>query len=159
MIVRVLSDYPQFVITPDGQIQGPSGRWLKPSPNSDGYLLVWFGGREHRQSIKVHVLVCRAYHGDAPSPDLEVRHLNGNSVDNRASNLAWGTRSDNSNDRVRHLRNAWARLTWPQVVEIRERYAAGGVTYAVLAAEYGVSEHTVSRVVLRQTWLVQSEGE
>lgn len=50
----------------------------------------------------VHTLVCTAFHGPKPSPEHEVRHLNGVHDDNRAENLAWGTRSHNMRDALRH---------------------------------------------------------
>lgn len=43
-------------------------------------------------------------------------------------------------------------LTPEQVVEIRRRYATGAVTQRQLAAEYGISEPTVSVVVNRKRW-------
>ena len=44
------------------------------------------------------------------------------------------------------------KLTEPQVAEIIERYAAGGVTYRQLAAEYGVSAQTISGIIRRRRW-------
>jgi hypothetical protein len=49
-----------------------------------------------------HILVCEAFHGPKPEPHHEVRHLNGNGQDNRPENLAWGTKSENRADAVRH---------------------------------------------------------
>lgn len=147
-----LDGYP-FEIFPDGRIKGPSGRFLNPSPNSDGYRLVWYGPRVNCKSVKVHTLVCTAFHGPRPSPDHEVCHLNDNRSDNRAENLAWGTKEDNAKDRVINSRHNWARLTWGQVDEIRERYAPGTVTYRALADEYGVSLNTIIRIVKRQTFV------
>ena len=53
-----------------------------------------------RRSLKVHVLVCSAFHGTRPSDidgddHVEAMHLNGDSLDNRAVNLAWGRHVDN----------------------------------------------------------------
>lgn len=56
-------------------------------------------------SWKVHQLVCRTFHGDKPFPEAVIRHLDGNSFNNRASNLRWGTPAENSRDLVRHGRN------------------------------------------------------
>jgi hypothetical protein len=50
----------------------------------------------------IHSLVCEAFHGPKPTPRHEVRHLNGYSLDNAASNLAWGTPRENRLDSVRH---------------------------------------------------------
>lgn len=53
-----------------------------------------------RKSLKVHYLVCTAFHGLRPADidgdtNVEAMHLNGDSLDNRAENLAWGRHADN----------------------------------------------------------------
>lgn len=62
-----------------------------------GYLSVYLGGG----SQFVHRLVLLAFRGE-PQEGEETRHLNGDQYDNRLENLAWGTRSENALDRVRH---------------------------------------------------------
>lgn len=58
------------------------------------------GGRE-RKTVRVHSLVAQVFLG--PRPDgMHVRHLDGNSLNNVVSNLAYGTASENSRDTVRH---------------------------------------------------------
>lgn len=64
-----------------------------------------------RLTKSVHILVCSTFHGERPAPGYEVRHLNGVRTDNRAENLAWGTRSENSYDTVQHGNNQWANKT------------------------------------------------
>lgn len=49
--------------------------------------------------------------------------------------------------------NGMATLTWPIVREMRDRFAAGGMTQRVLAREYGVSGGTVSMVLSGKTWV------
>lgn len=44
------------------------------------------------------------------------------------------------------------KLTAAQVVEIRDRYAAGGLTQQALAREYGVARQCVASVVRSRTW-------
>ena len=46
-----------------------------------------------------------------------------------------------------------AKLTWEQVREIRERYAAGDVTYAALGADYGIQRAAVCKIITGRTWL------
>lgn len=64
-----------------------------------------------RRTRTVHILVCEAFRGPKPTQAHEVRHLNGNPRDNRATNLKWGTRSENSHDTVSHGNNQWANKT------------------------------------------------
>lgn len=45
-----------------------------------------------------------------------------------------------------------AKLVRTQVQEIRERYAAGGITQEALAAEFGVTTLTIGNIVRRKTW-------
>lgn len=59
----------------------------------------------------VHRLVATAFHGEPPSSDSVIRHLNGDSLDNQAENLAWGTCQENSHDAVVHGTNRNARKT------------------------------------------------
>lgn len=46
-----------------------------------------------------------------------------------------------------------AKLTFDMADEIRRRYAAGGVTHRELAAEFGLSRPSVSRVIRKESWV------
>lgn len=54
--------------------------------------------------------------------------------------------------RPRGEKNTKSKLTTPQVVAIRDRYAQGGVTLAVLAREYGVTSGAIGFIVRRESW-------
>jgi DNA-binding transcriptional regulator YiaG len=63
--------------------------------------------------------------------------------------------------RVRHRHgedHPAAKLTWEVVKEIREEYAAGGITQAALAARYGVSAGTVWNVLSGRAWRESEEA-
>lgn len=45
-------------------------------------------------TLQVSRLVCEAFHGAAPAERPEARHLDGNSRNNSAANLAWATRRE-----------------------------------------------------------------
>jgi hypothetical protein len=49
-------------------------------------------------------------------------------------------------------RNAQARLTAPEVLEIRRRHAVGDITMASLGREYGVTAGQVNLIVKRKKW-------
>lgn len=64
----------------------------------------------HRTMLRVHRLQAYQKFGDAIfQPGVDVRHLNGNKLDNSASNIAIGTRSQNRMDMPRGARIASAR--------------------------------------------------
>lgn len=74
------------------------------------YLRVslWADGRE--TTFAIHRLVAYTFIGK-PDPRQVVRHLNGDSTDNRVENLAYGTQRDNNLDAVGHGRNRNANKT------------------------------------------------
>ena len=75
---------------------------LTPYENSNGYLRVKVHLDGDAKTLFVHKLVCTAFHGEKPTVQHEVRHLNGIRTDNRPVNLCWGTRSENAKDRTLH---------------------------------------------------------
>ncbi|MET8585789.1 HNH endonuclease signature motif containing protein [Streptomyces collinus] len=157
----VLQDHPGYVIYSDGSIRGPRGKILKRMFGSTGYLVIRRWSGEKYLTLRVHVLVCTAFHGPRPTPAHQVRHLNGNKTDNRASNLAWGTPLENQHDRLTHgtdcrgERSGTAKLTWPIVREIRALHATGRYTQRFLGRKYDVSGSQMSRIVRGKTWVEQ----
>jgi hypothetical protein len=78
------------------------GTTLSPSSQNQGYLKLGIVHDEYGKVTRtVHTLICEAFHGPRP-PGLEARHLNDDPLDNRAENLAWGTKADNVADRMRN---------------------------------------------------------
>lgn len=54
--------------------------------------------------------------------------------------------------RPRGEHNWSSKLTDSQVIEIRARYGAGGVTHRCLGAEYGMDHTNILRIIQRKTW-------
>lgn len=48
-------------------------------------------------NMKIHRLVCEAFHGQAPFPKAVVIHIDENALNNRPENLKWGTQKENLN--------------------------------------------------------------
>jgi len=48
-------------------------------------------------NMKVHRLVCEAFHGPAPDASFVVIHLDEDATNNRKDNLKWGTMKENMN--------------------------------------------------------------
>ena len=66
-----------------------------------GYPMAQLWTGERNLSRPIHALVMESFEGPRPS-GAEIRHLNGNPLDNRLSNLRYGTKSENMLDAVRH---------------------------------------------------------
>lgn len=107
-----------------GRRQGE--RWLSKTLNKKtGYFHVTLT-RDGTQSVRtVHSLVCSAFNG-LPQPGMEVRHLDGQKLNNAASNLAWGTRAENIADRDLH---------WPEGLSPYVRLKIALARIAELEAE------------------------
>ena len=78
-------------------------RFLKPSMDKDGYLLVTLCAGGKRKTLKVHRLVCQAFH-ENPDNKPQVNHINEDKTDNRACNLEWCTCKQNVNHGSRNER-------------------------------------------------------
>lgn len=164
MIWRDIPSLPGYQASDDGSVkrlaclfQGRrfKERILKPT-NDGGYLVVRVvtGGTPRHQNARINRLVCEAFNGPHPVGKPFALHNDGNSLNNSPSNLRWGFGAENAADRNTHgrtargERNSKARLTAEIVRSIR----ASPLTQMELAAIYGVSQTTISSVILNNTW-------
>jgi len=148
----------------DRTIQHPNGprfvrgKVLKCRKSRRGYFRVSLKSHQRQQQFSVHVLVARAF---IPNPNNkpEVNHKNGKQKwNNSVSNLEWATKEENAqhaseNDLVAWgSRNFGSKISTKDVLAIRKRYAAGGITQTALAKQYGIKQPQVSAIVLYQSW-------
>jgi hypothetical protein len=132
----------------------PAWRRLPEHTHVKGYRLTRPPGHH---TCRVNSLVAAAFHGPRP-PGLQCRHLDGNRVNNRADNLAWGTAEVNWEDRRRHgnaragVENHAAKLTSEQVREIRRLYATRTISQQALAKRFNVSRSAISSAFHGNTW-------
>lgn len=75
-------------------------RVLETSPRR-GYPSVQLARNGDSRSVTVHKLVLLAFVGEPPE-GYEGSHINGDQTDNRLSNLAWETRSENHRRKADH---------------------------------------------------------
>lgn len=148
---------PGYMASSDGQVQGPSGRVLRPMRDRGGYLYVftYTGGRATMRKLWVHRAVLEAFVGPQPG-GCEARHLDGNPANNLLDNLAWGTALENAADKRAHGTQprgehvASAKLTEQDVLEIRRLH--GTVSLRALARRFGVSHTAIRRAALGIKW-------
>lgn len=89
-----------------------------------------------------------------PNPENkpQVNHENLDKLDNRAKNLEWATNQENAQHAFEHGHSGQgethynAKLSAADVQYIRDMYTIG-TSQAGLAAEFGVSHTTISRIV------------
>lgn len=116
------------------------------SPSVDG----------RQRSVLVHRMVADAFLGPCPSGQ-EVRHLDGDRMNRRPENLAYGDRAANQNDRVAHgtsnhgERNVNAKLTAEQALEVYRR-AMSGERHGPIAKDFGLSPPQVSAIKSGRSW-------
>lgn len=89
---------------------GTIGGFHKSNPNPSGYLYLVLRRGARSRTLSVHTLVAEAFHGSRPT-GAQCRHLDGDPTNNAASNLRWGTPSENILDAVRHGTHHWAAKT------------------------------------------------
>lgn len=105
-------------------------------------------------SMHVHRWVCRAAHGEPPSPDDEARHSCHVPACVNPAHLSWGTHAENMHDSIRAGRNAVgqrhtsARLTDDAVTSIRQ----SELPDTVWAERLGIKPQTVAGARSGRTW-------
>lgn len=137
-----------------------NGPWVRrhPCTNAYGYktVAVCVDDSPKQITMTVHRLVLTAFRGYRPK-GMAARHLNGDRLDNRLSNLAWGSYKENSADIARHGRivdgeRHYASKLNDVAVRVIRLLASRKVTYRRLAEAHGVSVVCIWHVVHRSSW-------
>ncbi len=132
--------YPELTACRAGHVYR-NGIALSAKPNGKGYLRVNHKGRR----LRVHRLVCSAFHGLPANPEYHCRHRNHDNQDNRPVNLLWGTDLDNKADSGKLV------LTADAVTAARSMHAAG-LSAKVVAEVFGVKYNTMKDALSGRTW-------
>lgn len=120
------------------------------------YLGGTFCNRNVRSKFKTHRLVALAF-CPGYSPGMHVNHIDGNTLNNRASNLEWVTQADNNRHAFRigrmpmGERRYGSKLLNSDVPAIIARLDAGE-RQEDIASDYGVSFKNISNIKRGKTW-------
>lgn len=159
--MKRIPGYQYYAVNIDGDVFSLKGKQafkLKQRVDHHGYKRVTLHETKTAESVQVHTLVCRAFLGTRP-PGMVCRHMDGNSLNNKASNLMYGTPKQNFDDSVRHgtsislligEKHPVSKLTDEQALEV-ERRARGGEKQIDIAKAFGISQRHVSDLKRRRT--------
>ena len=133
------------------------GRILEGREHEFGYWLIEFmvEGVMHRTTA--HKLVAEAWLGDPPEEGMHVCHGDNNPKNNHISNLRYDSPKGNASDKYVHGTQLagediwWHKLKEEQVVEIRNRRAAGE-KLADIGLDYDLPEIYVWQICTGKKW-------
>ena len=98
----VIPDYPDYEVSNQGNVRSSRlGKCKLLKPSGKKYLKVLLYNEAGRRYFAIHQLVLHVFVGPQPH-GLDVRHLDGNKLNNALSNLEYGTRLDNAKDSCLH---------------------------------------------------------
>ena len=139
-----------------------SVRMLSLCVSIRGYQVVNLVKNKQRKQIGIHRIVAEAFVG--PKPDgYFVMHIDGNPLNNVATNIRYGTPQENTNDRKIHgrdtigERHGHSKLTESNVSDIASRLRAGEL-HRDIATAYGVTAGCISGIATGRTWAHVTES-
>lgn len=130
---------------------------INPTNKEDVVAVVSLRYMGRSRHGRVAGMVMAAFVG--PCPDgMEVCHGDGDHMNNRLSNLRYGTHTENMADKHVHgtqpmgETSHYAKLTESAVLHIRATVANKSMSRHALATMYGIREKSISDIVLRKSW-------
>lgn len=129
----------------------PKGEWrLANTTHTGGYQKVSYFGAK----IFVHRIVYRAFHGPLKR-DMVVNHIDGNTANNKPSNLELITISENNIHRFRVLKRdpvkGNAKIDDKTAEKIRRDHDRG-LSYRECAEKYEISKTSIAYIIQGKTW-------
>jgi hypothetical protein len=145
-----------------GRIKNVKDCIKKLGPGSRGYLIIGLSKNNKRTTTGVARVIAQTFISN-PRQKPCVNHLDGNKLNNKASNLEWCTDKENiAHAQATGLWKAYgekhysAKLKGVEVKQILK--LKGKVSLAQLARTYKVSETTISNIVHGRTWKYLAKG-
>lgn len=157
--------FSKFEVSTDGKLRNTKTKKVyKTYINHQGYeqVCVSLGSTEQKKVFKIHKAVAETFIPN-PNGNPEVNHIDGNKINNKASNLEWVTGSEN----VRHaydnglanakqgVDNPWAKLTKEDVIYIREHYIPFDAEFGAraLGRKFGVNKNSIRDVANNKSYV------
>jgi hypothetical protein len=135
-----------------------NGRIQRGSLSRDGYTRYHISSPDRvSRRRRAHRMVAIAFIGPPPFTGASARHLDGNVGNNAVTNIAWGTRVENEQDKRRHGRLLsgekvpTAKVTAEMVLAI-VGMVSSGMTYRAAGSAVGASPWIVYNIISGRKW-------
>jgi hypothetical protein len=165
---RSIKDYEGYEVSNLGRIRsywtvgntkqlGSRCKYFNPKPDPVGYLKVSLCREGVAKSFRVHVIVASHFLGPCPAGQ-EVRHKNGIRHECAASNLEYGTRKQNMDDKVRHgtllfgSNHPNSMLDESDVFLMKYCFKVHKISSRECGAIFSCSEGTAQNIKKNKTW-------
>jgi hypothetical protein len=161
METKQLSGLSKYLFRADGEV---ISLWktdpciLAGGTDKDGYKkFVLIDDNGMRRYMRRASLICTAFHGQRPF-GMNVRHLDGSRTNDAASNLCWGTQSENCMDKVLHgtaqrgHKSANSKITEKQAAKIKMLLAQGNTANTIKDIT-GVPKYIIYNIKYKKAWV------
>lgn len=157
---RVIPSFPAYLISVDGLVYSTLTNKIKSTYLANRYVCCGFQKDGKAKTKKVHHLVAEAFLGPRPK-GMFVCHIDGNVLNNKASNLRYGTPKSNTADMKSHgtaplgSKHGSAKVTEDDVRYIRSHYKRESYCKSnvrELAAKFGISRTQVHDIIAKRVW-------
>ncbi len=165
---RSVPGYPGYDVSTLGRVRSwKPRRYCAPKPSAprilrgwinpkSGYRMLTLGGYDGTKvwNTSISKIVLLAWRGPKPTKTMVARHLNDKKLDDRLTNLRWGTQQQNIDDKVRNGNQtrgsdiAGSKLTLQKV----RRILNSDLSMRALAAKHDVAIPTIWCIKTRRTW-------
>lgn len=151
-----------YRVDSNGRLFSSKGRAIRQWTDKRGYKRYNIKDESGQTGFAVHALQAYQLFGDASlQPGIQVRHLDGNPLNNRPENIAIGSASDNNMDkprsvRVRIAKHAAARrrkISFEEAVEARAGFQSGALRLVDIMDRFGIAKSTASYLVNSRTYI------
>lgn len=96
-IWKPLRNFPSYDGSTEGRIRNiRTQRIMKPNVNENGYEQICLRRNNRQYNVKVHRVIAETFLGE--QSNMDVRHRDGDLLNNRVDNLYWSTRRETVQD-------------------------------------------------------------
>lgn len=152
-----MKEYFGYKVSSEGVVYSKRGKKMSSSDNGRGYQILQLRINGKSRTRAVHRLVAELF-VENPKGYLEVGHLDGDKLNNSASNLVWCTRSeniqhayDNGLRSAKGENNSRAKITENDVHWVCQ-LIVDGFSCAKIAEVTGYPYHAIRRIRCRENW-------